>query len=99
MDGIAYLIKETNQRNDVGQFIPAEEKTQIFVSVENVSRNEWVSAGKNGLASELMMTTAFINYSGQKLIEYDGVRYAIYRTYITSDGDDIELYLSRKVGV
>lgn len=99
MDGIAYLIKETNRRNDVGQFVPEEEKTQIFVSVENVSRNEWFSAGKNGLASELVMTTASINYAGQKLIEYDGVRYAIYRTFIISDGDDIELYLSRKAGV
>ena len=38
-----------------------------------------------------------IYYMGEKIVEYNGMRYGIYRTYIA--GDDIELYLEEKGGI
>lgn len=100
MDGIAYLIQTSYVEDAIGQRIPNEEnRVELFVTVESVNRREWTDAGRNGFNPELKLVTAAINYSGEKEIEYEGVRYAIYRTYNVPDSDDIELYLQRKVGV
>ncbi|MBE7044778.1 MAG: phage head-tail adapter protein [Ruminococcaceae bacterium] len=101
MDGIAYLIQSGGYIEDeIGQRLPAEEiRTEIFVSVASVSRSEFFGAGKTGLTPEYVLKTVSVNYSGEKELEYDGERYAIYRTFSPSDSDEIELYISKKVGV
>jgi hypothetical protein len=38
------------------------------------------------------------DYEGEKLLEYNGKEYSIYRTYCPHDSDDIELYVERKTG-
>ena len=38
------------------------------------------------------------DYEGESVAEIDGVRYEIYRTYLTNDGG-IELYLKKSAGV
>ena len=100
MDGIAYLIQKTYGNDEIGQMISeSETRMEIFVTVESVSRREWSDAGKSGLNPEIKITTAVINYSGEKEVEYNGIRYAIYRSYHPSNTDQIELYLERKNGV
>lgn len=100
MDGVAFLIQTTYKKDMIGQFIPDKETLiEVLVTVESVSRREWMDAGRNGLSPEYKMTTAAINYSGEKEVEYEGVRYAIYRTYNPPESDEIELYLQRKAGV
>lgn len=100
MDGVAYLIEKNYTEDDLGQQSVSEEKRiEIMVSVGNVSRSEWFEAGRNGLKPSIMLTTAAVNYSGEEIIEFDGVRYGIYRTYIKGDTDEIELYLEKKAGV
>lgn len=100
MDGVAYLISQTYQKGSLGQHIPAKEaREEVLVTCESVSRREWMDAGRNGLNPEIMLKTAAVNYSGEKEIEYEGVRYAVYRTFNPPDSDDIELYLQRKAGV
>jgi len=100
MDGVAYLIQPTYVEDSIGQLIPdAENRQEIFVTVESISRREWMDAGRNGLNPEKKLVTSSINYSGEMEIEYEGVRYAIYRTYNPPESDEIELYLQRKAGV
>ena len=100
MDGVAYLIQKKYVADNIGQLIPdGETRLELFVSVESINRREWMDAGRNGLNPEIKLVTAAINYSGEKEIEYKGVRYAIYRTYNVPDSDDVELYLQRKAGV
>lgn len=100
MDAVVCLIQNTYQKDEIGQYIPAGEiSTEIFATVKSVSRREWMDAGRNGLNPELVLTTAAINYSGEKEVEYEGVRYAVYRTYNPPDSDEIEVYLQRKAGV
>lgn len=100
MDGVAYLVSTMYEEDEIGQRIPIEEKrTEIFVTQQSIGRREWVDAGKNGFNSEIKLTTSPINYSGEEEVEYNGIRYAIYRTYTNAELDEIELYLQRKVGV
>lgn len=99
MDGIAYLIKEEFVEDKIGQQIAQESKLEIFVTVGSITRSEWSNAGMNGLNAALMMTTAAVNYSGEEIIEYEDVRYLIYRTFNKPDSDEIELYLRKEVGV
>ncbi len=100
MDGVAYLISVIYKEDSLGQKIPnGENRLEVFVTVESVGRREWIDAGRNGLNPELKLTTASLNYSGEKEIEYEGVRYAVYRTYNAPDSDEIEFYLQRKAGI
>ncbi len=100
MDGMVSLIQKSYTKDEIGQYIPnGESRIEIFVTVNSVSRREWMDAGRNGMRPELMLTTASINYSGEKEVEYEGVRYAVYRTYNPPDSDEIEIYLQRKAGV
>ena len=100
MDGVVSLIQKSYAKDEIGQYIPSSESyVEILVTVNSVSRREWMDAGRNGMNPELMLTTAAINYSGEKEVEYEGVRYAVYRTYNPPNSDEIEIYLQRKVGV
>lgn len=101
MDGVAFLIKPGGYIEDeIGQHIPQKEQLfQIFVSLSSVSRSEFYQAGANGLSPEYVLKTASVNYSGETELEYNDVRYSIYRTYLTPETDEIELYIQKKVGV
>lgn len=100
MDGVAYLIQKKYKKDSLNQAVLDEEaQLEIFVTVESVNRNEWFSAGRNGLAAEYVLSTAAVNYSGEKELIYNGTRYAIYRTYQGRNSDEIELYVQRKAGV
>lgn len=100
MDGVAYLIRKKHKKDSIGQFIPdGEERQEVFVTEGSISRREWADAGRNGMNPEIQLSTAAVNYSGEEVVEYKSVRYAIYRTYSPPDSDEIELYLQRKAGV
>lgn len=98
MDGTAYLISETYTKDSIDQFIPGESKKEIYVHEGSISRSEYFSAGQHGLSADLLLYTQAVNYSGEKVIEYDGQPYGIYRTYRRPESDEIELYLERKAG-
>ena len=100
MDGVAYLLSQKYKIGTLNERIPdGENRVEILVSEKSVSRREWMDAGRNGLNSEIELTTAAINYSGEREIEYKQIRYGIYRTFRPEGSDDIELYLNRKAGV
>lgn len=98
MDGIAYLISQTYVTDEIGRQIPKESKTEIFVTEDSITRSEWNAAGRDGLKPALMLKTSACNYSGEKIVEYNNVRYGIYRTYEKKETDEIELYLEWKAG-
>ena len=54
-------------------------------------------------SKELIMATnaqfpPYEYYEGEEIVEFEGTRYGVYRTYRGRD-DTIELYLERKAGV
>lgn len=72
--------------------------TEVFCQVDSVGRSEFFAAGQNGLRPEYRFTVFAGDYNGEAEVEYDGMAYAIYRTFYRRD-DNIELYAARRVGV
>lgn len=78
--------------------IPQEstpETRVVYARVESVSRSEFFEAGRNGLSPEFKFTMFAYDYDGQKIVEYQGKRYAVYRTYLGRD-DTLELYVQEE---
>jgi phage head-tail adaptor, putative, SPP1 family len=98
MDGVAYLIQMRYKSDKIGQSISSEEKRKIYVSERALTRTEYFKAGQNGMNPGIILTTAAVNYSEESIIEYEDVRYGIYRTYHKLDSDEIELYLHKQAG-
>lgn len=100
MDSVAYLISNNAKQDAMGQFVPGvETRSEVLIHIASINRAEFFNAGKSDFKPEYVFKTAAINYCGQDEIEYDGKRYAIYRTYNPPDSDEIELYVHRKAGV
>jgi hypothetical protein len=65
--------------------------------VNSVTRNEFFEAGRNGLNPEYVFRVFFGDYDGERIVEYKGKRYGVYRTY-HGRNDMMELYAERKGG-
>lgn len=97
MDDTLFLLKTTYTKNKYGVAVPSQEKNEVMCDKKSVSRNEFFSAGRNGLNPQYVFTVFKGDYQGETVCEYNGQTYSIYRTY-ESDEDCIELYVERKAG-
>lgn len=97
-DHVAYLISTSYQPDALNQQVPTETKREVFCQIGGIRQSEWFSAGKAGLKAQLMLTVFSDDYEGESLVEVDGARYGIYRTY-PAKHDRLELYLEKKGGV
>lgn len=95
---VCYLVTRTHTRDSNGVMQPYEYKTEVFCNVQSVSASEWFNGGRAGLNPELRFTMFEGDYMGQDIVEYNGVRYAIYRTYRARD-NNIELYVQKEGGI
>lgn len=91
------LIKTVRAQNDFGVWENTETTRDVFCDVGSVTRSEFFEGGRNGLNPAYVFTMFFGDYEGETIVEYNGNRYAIYRTYHAKT-DVIELYAERKGG-
>ena len=91
------LISETIEPDEFGIERPTEGKRAVFVQTESVTRSEFFDAGRAGLNPEYRFTMFAGDYEGEEIVEYNGKRYAVYRTYRGKD-DTLELYVERRGG-
>ena len=94
---VAFLVSETYSQNQYGVYEKQTTKRKVFVKVSSVSSNEWFEGGRNGLNPQYRFTMFQFDYLGEKIIEYNGVNYTIYRTFNKSV-DEVELYVELKKG-
>lgn len=92
------LINIVREKNDLGIFETKETKQRAFCSVESIGSTEFFNAGQNGLKPSLKFTLNRYEYNEQEVLEFKGVRYSIYRTYVKK-GELIELYCEKDKGV
>ena len=71
---------------------------EVWGQVTSIDRMEFYQAGQHNLKPEIRITIWFAEYNGQELVEIDGERYGVYRTYRRDYSDEIELYVERKAG-
>lgn len=91
------LIGKVYTTDAIGQMIATETSRKVFCNMQSVTRAEFFAAGENGFKPELRATMFAPDYKGEETIEYNGIRYSIYRTYYAKN-DMLELYLERKAG-
>lgn len=93
-----YLISETKQQNGIKEWQAVETRRKVFANVKSVTSTEFFSAGQIGLSPEYRFTMFGPDYAGERIVEYNGVRYAVYRVYQATT-DTLELYVQKEVGV
>ena len=92
-----YLISEEYAEDAYGVLIPTTQKRQVYANVTSVSSAEFFEGGRNGLNPELRVIMFGPDYEGEEVVEINGARYAVYRTY-QARKDTLELYLERRKG-
>ena len=75
-------------------------RDEVYAEVTSVSSKEYVTLGTTNVKApagshvvkEMLRVVVFrCEYNGQRKVEYNGVTYTVYRTYLK--GKDIELYV------
>jgi hypothetical protein len=94
---VCYLITETATQDEYGVQQTTETERMVFCNVSSVTQREWFEGGRNGLNPEYRMTMFAPDFDGERIIEFDGKQYAIYRTFVRDD-EMIELYVERRKG-
>jgi len=97
IDTVVQLIAVSHEQNDIGELVEVETARTVMATLDDIGRSEFFQASAMEFAPSFVCRTAAINYGGETVLEHDGVRFAIYRTYL--DGDTIELYAQKKAGV
>ena len=100
MDSVAILITQSYEEDSIGQMITKDaNKREIPIHIKAITRSEFYSAGQAGISPEFIFLTAAVNYNNEKVIEFCGNRYSVYRVYNVPESDDVELYLQKASGV
>lgn len=94
---VVTLISETYSQNRLGSVIVTEKERDVFCKVSSVSASEFFEGGRNGLNPELRLTMFAYDYQGEKIIEFEGNRYAVYRIY-KGTNDTLDVYVERRQG-
>jgi len=91
-----YLVAQTFNKNDYGVSKATETKTGVWASVKNVTHSEKMDNGLSGLATAFQMVILRCEYNMEEVIEYKGIRYAVYDA--TEFNDMIRLYAKKEAG-
>lgn len=94
---VIYLISETQTQDDTGVWRRTYNRRQVFCDVRSVTANEFFEGGRNGLNPEYQFTMFAPDYENERIVEYNGMNYAVYRTYLART-DTLELYAQREGG-
>ena len=97
---VLYLIPVEEKATGLGVLKRTEKpKRQVFCDVQSVSMSENFAGKTAGFKPELRAKLADrLDYQGENLCEFMGVRYEIYRTYYGPMTNGIELYLQKRAG-
>lgn len=96
-DHIATLIAQAHEKDALLQLVPTETRREVFCTVGSIQQSEFFAAGRSGLKAQMRLTVFAEDYRGEELVEVDGVKYEIYRTYL-GDNERLELYLKKRGG-
>ena len=95
---VIYLVSINQYQDARGVWQKTEQKRQVYASVESCTASEFFDGGRNGLKPEYTMSMFMYDYDDEDIVEYNDVRYAVYRTY-KAKNDIIELHVQKKAGV
>ncbi len=81
-DTLIYLVKVNESTDAVGDVVYSEVLREVFAELKSVGMKEFYEAMAKGLKPELVFELAdYLEYSDEPLVEYEGTRYKVLRTY------------------
>lgn len=92
------LVKQVETLDELNQPQTTETSKTFIVELRSISRAEFFEGRRGGLTPSFSFVISAFDYDGEKLVEYNGNRYAVYRTYETDD-DHVELYCQEEGGI
>ena len=91
------LIAQTTTYDAIRQAVHTETEREVYAQLRSITRAEWFEAGRNGLRPDIAFVMMVFDYHGEEIIEWNGRRYGVYRTFIGRN-DTIELYCEKQGG-
>jgi SPP1 family predicted phage head-tail adaptor len=96
MNEILTLITVTQHADAYGDLATSETTREVFAKLGSIGQKEFYQAQAVGLQPELKFVLAdYLDYDGEALVEYNGQRYRVLRTYRA--GQELELTVYREV--
>lgn len=90
-------IGSTTTVDSIGQYISPPTEVSVIAQIRDITQSEFSSAGMVGLKPAKEFRVRSWEYCGERLVEYDGDTYSVYRTYLAKDGR-MELYTEERTG-
>lgn len=88
-------IEPTEPTNENGFSNPTTESTRtVFCNRRSISQGEYYKAQQAGKQVEAKVEVHTVDYAGEVLVEFEGKRYSVLKTYEPDDSDVIELTLT-----
>lgn len=92
------LIGRTVYTTDtLGQRTGIETNTNVIAEVTDITQSEFLAAGQLGLKPSRRFRIWEDEYTGQRTLIFNGVRFSVYRSYLAKDGR-VELYCEERAG-
>jgi SPP1 family predicted phage head-tail adaptor len=96
VNDILTLITTVNSVDDFGDPVISDTRREVFCGVASIGQKEFYQAQAVGLQPEIKFILAdHEDYNGEQLVEYDGQRLRVLRTYRA--GRQLELVCYREV--
>ncbi len=96
MNEILTLITVTQTADEYGDQVTTETTREVFAKLGSIGMKEFYQAQAVGLQPELKFVLAdYLDYEGETLVEHNGHRYRVLRTY--RDDQELELTVYREV--
>ena len=93
------LIKEVPYQSPSYIWTSTKASSEVFCDVRSITQTEWFEAGRNGIEHPAFIFIINRNeYDGEKIVEYNGQQYGVYRTYMAKN-EDLELHCEAKGGL
>lgn len=73
---------------------PTEQSRSVFCNKKSVGYSEFYRSQQAGYKAELKVDIYLQDYQKEALVEFEGLRYKVLRTYESRNGEFIELTLS-----
>lgn len=98
------LIKEIDPAPDeYGNYEAQFTDILLLADKRSITRSEFYNAAQAGMQPEIVFIINRFEYSGEEIVEFEGVRYAVIRTYEsnpssgTAVDETLELVCTRKI--
>lgn len=87
------LIAYAESTDAYGLTSRVETSTEVFAAVQSIGTSEFYQAAASGLKPEVKFVIAdYLDYSGEKEVEWNGKRYNVLRTFRKDNTLEITVY-------